>query len=136
MSWYYSTATGRIFEATGLEKTALDLDIMVQNKSTLPHILFGPFASQTEAQAFAASHPATGLAGAVTGPVNQLGTGLAGLNPVDKVLGAVGPILVRIGEVVAGIVLLAIAANVILKQTTGVNPAGAAKRAAVAAIPK
>lgn len=56
--------------------------------------------------------PITDVTGAITGAVNTV------VKLVPRVL-----------EAVVGIVLLAIAANAILKQTTGVDVAGTAKRA-------
>lgn len=138
MSWYYSRATGRVFEATGLEKVALDTDIMVQNHGgLLVRVIYGPYSTQAEAQAAAAQYPTLGST--VTQAAGQVGGTLNPLNTADAVFAKLAPFLVRVGEVVAGIVLLAIAANVILKQTTGVDVAGGTARAArraASAVPK
>lgn len=138
MSWYYWANTGEIHEATGGMKWFLDREIDLEKAAAgagVPQKTYGPFATQDEAQAFASTHPSwlsqgkqvlgqAGQALDVPGALTSLGNTLVKL--VNRAL-----------EAVAGIVLLAIAANVILKQTTGVDVAGraarAGKRAATAA---
>jgi hypothetical protein len=121
-SWYYNRVTGQVFSASGAEKYALDKSIMLEKLPGVSKYLWGPYATQAEAQAAAAQYPATAPTALAAVPTPG--------DVADKVLGTVGPVLVRVGEVVAGVVLLAIAANVILKQTTGVDVAGGAARAA------
>lgn len=117
MSWYYDQVNGQIAERTGFDKWLIDRDIWTMKHDPIPgQTIYGPFATQAEAEAFKASHP-SGVAGVL------------GIPSASQVTSEVAALLVRIGEIALGIVLLAIAANVILKQSTGVDVGAAGRRA-------
>lgn len=137
MSWYYELATGDIFERTGFLKWETDREIdreklVAAIPGGFPQHVFGPFATRDEAQAFKSTHPSV---------VDQAKAGVKAaenavqqpVHDVTSAIAAVGNQLVKLGlrlvEAAVGIVLLAIAANAIIKQATGVDVAGAAVRA-------
>ena len=127
MSWYYNRSLGDIFEATGPIKWTIDREIDLEKtlaKAGRPQVFFGPFATQADAQTFKAANPS----------ILDRARDVAGnLNPVNDVTSAITSftntivkLWIRVAEAAVGIVLLAIAANAILKQTTGIDPAGSA----------
>lgn len=137
LEWIYNSRTGEVIE----------VPIAVAEVELHSGLGWhGPFDSQQAANAYysanAAANPGwkapTGFggvlnnaAGAVTAPITDVTSAITGaVNTVVK-------LVPRILEAAAGIVLLAIAANVILKQLTGVDVAGTAvrtgKKAATAA---
>lgn len=124
MSWYYNHTDGQVFQLTGALKWAQDREIALEEQAAkvgVPQFNFGPFATQADAEKFKAAHPsvATQAQGAITDVTGAI-TGFG--NQLVKMLN-------RILEAITGIVLLAIAANIILKQTTGVDVAGHAIKA-------
>lgn len=128
MSWYYHQTYGEVVEETGWRKWLQDREIdqeKIAAAAGVPQTWFGPFATQAQAQAFGSTHPSlTDQAkAAVQAPIQDLtGAVTAAVNTAVK-------LWVRVAEAAVGIVLLAIAANAIVKQTTGVDAAGAAARA-------
>lgn len=127
MSWYYHQTYGEIVEYTGWQKFLQDREIDQEKlaaKVGIPQSWFGPFATQAEAQAFKTGHPsAIDQAKAVAAqPIAGVEQAIANFgNTIVK-------LSTRLAEAAVGIVLLAIAANVILKQLTGVDVAGSAVR--------
>lgn len=116
MSWYYNQAGGQIFEATGATKWGVDQTIFVQKNDPVPgQIIYGPFTTQAQAQTAKDAHAVPSL-----NPITDAQTALSS---------TVGSYFVRGAEIVLGVVLIAIALNAILKQTTGVDVGGAAVRA-------
>jgi hypothetical protein len=128
MSWYYNITTGNIVELTGTLKFFQDREIGLEEHAAqlgAPQFNFGPFPTQADAQAFKTAHPSAvdqakgavqGVAGDVSGAVANFGNQLVKLS-------------IRFAEAAVGVVLLAIALNVILKQATGVDVAGSAVKA-------
>lgn len=123
MSWYYSQVTGSVSELTGTDKWLMDREIQLEQASAkvgVPEVLWGPFTTQQEAQTFAQAHPS--VQKAVTAPVTDVTSAITSFsNTLVK-------LFTRLAEAAVGVVLLAIAANVILKQTTGFDAAGTAIR--------
>jgi hypothetical protein len=129
LKWYYNSRLGSVVE--------LDMGTgwVYLHSGTGWH---GPFDTHQAAidyyTANQAANPGwkapTGLGGNISNAVGAIN------NPVSDVTGAIAAatntivkLAMRVLEAAVGIVLLAIAANVILKQTTGVDVAGTAKRA-------
>lgn len=134
MSWYYNRQTligDSIFEATGWQKWATDREVDLEKAAAaagVPQMLFGPFATRPDAETFRSAHPGPQAGAAAVGQgVTDVGSAL---NTFTKTL---AQIYLRTAEIAVGIVLLAVALNAILKQTTGVNVAATAKRAGVTA---
>jgi hypothetical protein len=129
VSWYYNRNLGTVVEFTGVTAWTLNGNIEfekgLEKQFGLPRIWYGPFNTRDEAVAAQTAHPSAldeakataqkaipDVAGAITQATNtavKLG--------------------MRLAEAAVGIVLLAIAANAILKQTTGVDVAKTAAKA-------
>lgn len=123
MSWYYTSATGNVFQATGASKFTIDRSIFVQKHDLVPgQLVYGPFGTEAQAQAAAGVHPPISLSSTVSA-----------LNPVAGVTADIAGYFVRAAEIILGVVLIAIALNAILKETTGVNVAGKIAHAGVKA---
>jgi hypothetical protein len=121
MSWYYSSVTGAVYEQTGALAAITNANILVERHDPVPgQYVWGPFATEDAALAAKAKHPP------LPNPVTAVGSAVTGA--ASSVAGQVGAYVVRILEGVAGIVILAIALNVILKQSTGVDVASSAAR--------
>src|SRR5262245_40037467 len=106
MSWWYNQTVGSVFEKSGAEGAALKAAVWTQEHDPIPgQWLYGPFGTQAEAEAVKAAHPpiTAVVGGAIGSGIDQLGV-----------------LLLRLAEAALGIVLLAIAFQAILKQTTGV----------------
>jgi hypothetical protein len=128
MSWYYNRANGTVFEATGFQKQVTDAQIMLEKGQAalgVPELFYGPFATQADANAFAANNPTyqSEAAKAVQAPVTDVTSAIAAAANTAVRLS------MRVLEGAVGIVLLAIAANAVIKRTTGVSPAGEAVKA-------
>ncbi len=121
-SWYYSQPTGDVSQLCGWEKWSMDREIQLQQaaaKAGVPQNMFGPFATQAQAEQAKQQNPSwpDQAAKTVQGPVTDVTSAITAFaNQVYK-------LTIRLAEAAVGIVLLAIAANVILKQTTGVDVA-------------
>ena len=129
MSWYYNRTTGDVYQATGVMKWTTDREITLEKGAAAtfgtPQTLFGPFATRADAEAAKQANPSLPdqAKAAIARPVTDVTSAIAGFgNQLVKVG-------LRLAEAAVGIVLLAIAANVILKQLTGVDVAGSAVRA-------
>ena len=127
MSWYYHQSNGDIVELTGWQAAAQNTEITLEaaaaKVSPSPQYWYGPFGSQAEAQAFKTAHPSV---------VAQIQGTISGVesNVVSPAVNVAVKLTIRLAEAAVGIVLLAVAANAILKQTTGVDVARTARRAA------
>jgi hypothetical protein len=123
MSWYYDRGSGNIVELTGQAKWMADTEISLEKLDPIvPQVWFGPYNTQAEAETFKTANPsvvdqaktaadtASKVIPDVAGSLTQFGNTLVKLS-------------IRFAEAAVGIVLLAIAANAILKQTTGVDVA-------------
>lgn len=124
MSWYYNSSTGEIAEFTGWQKWLEDREITLE-KATSTQTHYGPFASQADAQAYKTAHPSVvdRAKQAATGAVTDVTSAITGATNTFVKLS------IRVLEAAVGIVLLAVAFNAILKQTTGVDAIGAARKA-------
>jgi len=128
MSWYYNITTGRVVELTGALKFFQDREIALEEHAAqlgAPQFNFGPFPTQADADAFKTAHPsavdqAKGAVQSVTGDVSGAVANFG--NQLVK-------LAIRFAEAAVGVVLLAIALNVVLKQATGVDVAGSAVKA-------
>ena len=131
MSWSYNSDSGSINETN---------DIVAAPELHLGLGWHGPFPTKQAAldyyQQNKAANPGwkapTGLGGTITNTLPDAVT-----KPITDVTGAVTgaantvvKLVPRVLEAAAGIVLLAIALNAVLKQTTGVDVAGTAARGA------
>ncbi len=139
MSWYYYRNTGQIHEATGVLKWTTDREIDLEKAAAdvgVPQKVYGPFATQQQAETFKAGNPSwVDQAKQAAGDVGQAVNGIP--NAVTNFGNTLVKLVNRMLEAFAGVVLLAIAANVILKQVSGVDVAAkglsAGKKAAKAA---
>lgn len=125
MSWYYDAQNDKVFEATGAQSNLLDGEIKLEETGAavgVPQLFFGPFATQQEAQQTQAQHKTLLDQVKANNPLNAASDAVKGI--VDTAV----KLVTRILEAAAGIVLLAIAANAILHQTTGVDVAGGVKK--------
>lgn len=129
LKWYYNSTLGSVVELD------MGTGYVYLHSGTGWH---GPFDTHQAAidyyTANQAANPGwkapTGLGGnignavgAATAPITDVSSAIAAaINTAVK-------LVPRVLEAAAGIVLLAIAANVILKQTTGIDAVGAAKKA-------
>jgi hypothetical protein len=125
MSWYYNKLAGEVFEATGWLKFTTDREIDLEKGAAalgVPQTYFGPFATKANAEAYKTANPAViptiekgaqkiaAAPGDVQGFVSQL---------TNNITHNAEQLVIRVLEAAVGIVLLAIALNVILKQATG-----------------
>lgn len=118
MSWYYNSVNGAIVELTGVAAAAMNAEIAVMKHDPIPgQIVWGPYSTREGALAAKAAHPASIAPEPVHIP-----------NPLSTIGADVQAMFVRALEAIAGIVLLAIAANIILKELTGIDAAGTARR--------
>src|SRR5262245_25822729 len=118
MSWYVNTTDlgpGNngpypvgVFEMTGQHADALNRLILDGADRAGLH---GPFATRADAEAFLAANPVKKTT--TTQQIDKLSGGIPGL---PSIAGAIEGWFVRAAEVIAGVVLLAIAANVVLKR--------------------
>ena len=131
MPWYWDSATHTAIEADGARAAVLNTQVMVGAHDLIPgQRWYGPYATQAAAQAAGAKLPTSPFTGpdlsGLTGPV------------IDSVpsLSSIEGYFVRGAEIIAGVVLMAIAANAILRSSTGVDVGAKVKsgatRAAVA----
>lgn len=129
MAWYWDAQTHRAIEATGADAQVLNFQVSVG--SHLPLVnrrWYGPYATQADAQAAGAHLPTSSIPGpdvsGVTGPV----IGAAG--NLGSIGATVADYFVRAAEIVAGVVILAIALNAIIRSSTGVDVAQKTRRGA------
>lgn len=125
MGWYYNKESGAVAQYTGWQEVAMKAEITAEKLVPATEVFFGPFATQQEAQNFKNANPSVvdKATQAIQAPVTDVTSAVAGaVNTLVK-------LSVRLAEAAVGIVLLAIAFNAILKQTTGVDAVGSARKA-------
>jgi len=130
MSWYYRLDTGEVFEATGLLKWSTDREIGLE-KLAGTRIIYGPWGARAEADTFAAAHPSflSHIQDQARNLQNQVQQAIPDIpGAITAATNTAVKLSIRFAEAAVGIVLLAIAANAILKQATGVDVAGTAVR--------
>lgn len=116
-SWYYFSLNGKVGTATGLGKLAIDQQILLQAVDPFPGKIYGPYSTQAAAEAAKAAHPSV---------TSQLPT-------PGNVEATIETYFGRVAEAILGVVLLAVAANALIKGVTGISPAGVAGKAAATA---
>lgn len=120
MSWYFDDYNGQIFQRTGVQKWLEDREIQLEKSPLSPgnqHV-FGPYATQAEAQAFKNAHPPHGPL--VT--INSAGAGLkdigSGLLPT---LTNTRQFMVRLAEGVLGLALILVGLAHLIQNTPAGN---------------
>jgi len=126
MAWYWDAQRHVAIEATGTEASVLNTQVAVgSHLPLLDRRWYGPYATQADAQAAGAHLPTSSIPGpdvsGVTGPV---------IDAVPNLSSTIADYFVRAAEVVAGVVILAIAINALIRSSTGVDVAQKTRRGA------
>jgi len=122
MSWWYNQIRGTTFSAGTVEEVALKASVWSQEHDPVPgQWLYGPFPDQAGAEAAKAAHPP--ISSAIPTPGDIAGA-------INSGVSQIGAFAVRAAEAVLGIVIIAVALNVIFRQATGVDLAAKGAKAA------
>jgi hypothetical protein len=125
MSWYYNAVTGSVFQASGVEATALNAEIFAEKHDPIPgQTIWGPYAAEAGAQAAKGAHkPSAGSPAAVS-------TITSAIPSTTTIVSAIEGWAVRGSEIVVGVALLAVAAHAIITSgSAGSSAATLAKTA-------